>query len=99
MALCCLICDIDAEQSHVDTIKGWLTENEHEAVYSDISDAEHGNYIRIGRDYVIAKVGGMKQLFNDAPETEIGNGVSIRLRFGNEGRYIEQCLDFLNDNL
>ena len=99
MAKCYIKCELDAQQSDVSTITDWLTANGHEAIYSDISDAEVENHIRIFSDVVVVKAGNMKALFNDAQETPIGDGVKTRFCFGDEARYIEKCLKFLNAHL
>ena len=99
MATVCFICDTDAKQSDMETIKGWLIENGHEVVYSDTREPHHGDYVQIGSDYAVAKAGGVRQLFHDAPETPIGPGVSMRFRFGDESRFIEQSLEFLRKHL
>lgn len=99
MATCYLICDTGAKQSDVEAIKGWLVENGHEVVCSETTELEHSNYVQIGCDHAIVRAGGVRVLFNDAPETEIGEGVSIRFRFGDESRFIEKALDCLSKHL
>ena len=99
MATVCLICDTDAKQSDVDTIKGWLVENGHEVVYSDTREPVHGHYVQIGGDYAVVRAGGVRSFFGDVPKTEIGDEVSIRFRFGDENLFIEQSLDFLSKHL
>ena len=99
VAICNLICNPDANQSDVDTIKGWLTENGHEVVHSDISTSANENYVQIGDGYVKVKAGIVTAAFFDADDTEIGGGVSQRFRFGDEARYVEKALKFLGKHL
>ena len=99
MATCYLICDTDAKQSDVDTIKVWLVENGHEVVPSETRKPEHRDYVQIGSDYVVARAGGVRSLFADAPETELGDGVTQCFRFGDESRFIEKTLEFLRIHL
>ena len=63
MAKCYMICDVGVDQSHVETIKTWLTENGHEVVDSDISDDKDGVYIRIGPGDVKVKTPTMTARF------------------------------------
>ena len=99
MAKCHLICDAGVEKSHVETIAAWFSEKGHELVRSEIMDAEDGNYIQIGCGFVKVRVNGITTAFWDTPETEIGEGVSVRLSFGKETHFIEQCLNFLDEHL
>ena len=99
MATCHLICDRDAKQSDVDTIKGWLAENGHEVVHSGRIDARYDNYVQIRSEAVKIKAGRLTTAFADADDTELGEGVSVRFRFGDENCYIEKALAFLSKHL
>ena len=89
----CRLSPDNDEHSCVVIINCW------EVAKGQIPDAEDGNYIQIGCGFVKVRVNGITTAFWDTPETEIGEGVSVRLSFGNETHFIEQCLNFLDEHL
>lgn len=94
MAKCYITCDVGADQSHVEAIQTWLTENGHEVVDSDISDDKNGVYIRIGRGNVIVKTAKVKTAYFSE------EGPKIRRSENQEQlkSMIERVLDFLEKN-
>ena len=100
MAKFYITCGVEDYQSHVETIKTWLTEKGHEVVNSDISNDEDVWHIEIGCDDIIVKEAGRPKAVLNSPNNRIKMADGLYLaRPGKDEKPIEERIEKVCEKL